>query len=82
MSRSPIKIRLDVKIAALTVAMVAVTVTLMGWLHNTKTREEVIGLHQQDILHIATTAALSMDVEAHAVLGGQEARTWLHVGVV
>lgn len=76
MSRSPIKLRLDVKIAALTTAMVAVTVTLMGWLHYGKAREEVIGLHQQNILHIATTAALSMDVEAHAVLGGQKARTW------
>ncbi len=76
MSRSPIKLRLDIKIAALTVAMVAVTVTLMGLLHYGKARDEIIGLHQQDILHIATTAALSMDVEAHAVLGGQKARTW------
>ncbi|MFQ5893682.1 MAG: adenylate/guanylate cyclase domain-containing protein, partial [Nitrospinota bacterium] len=75
-SRPPLKLRLDVKIAVHTMAMVALTVVLMGWLHYGKVREEILGLYQDHLLHIATTAALSVDAEAHAVLFGKEARKW------
>lgn len=71
-----IELPLNVKIATHTMIFVALTVVLMGWLHYGKTRGEIIGLNQMHLLHIASTAALSLEAETHSVLGGQKAQAW------
>lgn len=70
------KVPLNIKIAFHTMVLVGLTVVLMGLLHYGKTRQEIIGLHQKQLLQIASTAALSLESETHAVLGGQQAQSW------
>jgi class 3 adenylate cyclase len=71
-----LKLPLNVKISIHTMALVALTVVLMGLLHYGKTRREIIDLNKQRLIHIASTAALSLEAEAHAVLGGQQSQKW------
>lgn len=76
MNPPKVKIPLNVKISLLTLGLVALTVVLMVWLHYANTRKEIIRLNQTQLIHVASTAALSLESDTHSVLGGKESMEW------